>query len=180
MRRDVAGLIVLLLASNGAWAWHALARDEDEAERGDAGAGQEPPPAPQAEIVLQGTARSSKSATDAAPLEPRGDAPRKPTQEEEFEARIPEARRRAMADAQARLEAEEARVEQARAGVQAAVLDVLQIEDADRREQGLAALELALRDRHPDVATTALHALQRIREAKVDRTRFRAPVLERL
>jgi len=58
--------------------------------------------------------------------------------------------------------------------------DVLQIEDARRREEGLDAIEVALRSTDATTAAGALRSLYDLRDVPYDKQRFRNAVLSRL
>jgi hypothetical protein len=153
MRRDVAALLVLLVASNGAWAWVAFGRDS-ALPRLDSPQGGEPRSGPSAPgPVLQGTK------PEPEPIE-------KLTQGGVNQGRDPELTKRRVALANAIEEERKAKARAARIAeedFETIVADLQQIEDAERRERALTRLGNAIASPDANVARAGLRKVVGVR-----------------
>ena len=179
MRKSDAMLVGALVVSNAAWAAHALTRDRGAGrspEDSGAPVGREAPRPTEPHSSAEAGPRAPDLA--APPRAPAGDSARSTAAEAVRPAAAPPAR--APVALQPATDAAAASANDAAKRLQGWKEDVLQIEDAKRREEGLDAMEVALRATDPATAAGALRGLYDLRDVPYDKSRFREVVLSRL
>lgn len=182
MRRSDVVLLGALVASNIGWAAYALTGRRDPAPNGVTAEAALPPAAvPEAprpatprahppELAAPASARTTTSGGEGDVASPPARATSRPEG--------PPPRPRAAAGPTAG--APVGPVDDAARRLKGWKEDVLQIEDAKRREEGLDAIEAALRSTDPTTAAGALRSLYDLRDVPYDKQRFRHAVLSRL
>jgi len=173
-----------LVATNAAWAAYTLTRDSGairSPEGSDVLVGREAPrPAESRSSTDSGLRAPDLAAPPRAPASDSAPSPSASTRPTAGGAVRPVAAPQARAPVEAATGTTPGAANDIAKRLQGWKEDVLQIEDAKRREEGLDAIEVALRSTDPTTAAGALRSLYDLRDVPYDKSRFRNAVLSRL